>query len=98
MIDLYDRFQDEHTKATSLSLTAERWFAMKLDFLCAFFVLAVSIFCIVQSDGKLTLYPIFTYQKIKNEHELKYYDRKFNFYIYTIGENRIPNYLLIQQF
>ncbi|XP_060603904.1 ATP-binding cassette sub-family C member 4-like [Ruditapes philippinarum] len=51
MIKIYDNFQDDHIKPTSLSLSVGRWFAVRLDLLCAIFVIVVSFVCVAEGDG-----------------------------------------------
>ena len=52
MIRLYDRYQDKHTQATALSLASARWFAVRLDILCAAFILAVLLSCVLTAGSK----------------------------------------------
>ena len=46
----FHRHQDLHTEAWSLFLSTSRWFAIRLDWLCAMFVTSVA-FCSVLAAG-----------------------------------------------
>ncbi|XP_045158220.2 ATP-binding cassette sub-family C member 4-like [Mercenaria mercenaria] len=50
MIEKYDYLQNLHTQTTIMSLTSARWFAVRLDLLCALFVNAVSFSCVLTAD------------------------------------------------
>ncbi|XP_052217717.1 ATP-binding cassette sub-family C member 4-like isoform X4 [Dreissena polymorpha] len=50
-IEEFDNHQDLHTEAWFLFLTTSRWLAIRLDWLCAMFVAAVSFFCVVAADS-----------------------------------------------
>jgi len=43
-------FQDLHTESWFLFLSSSRWLAIRLDWLCALFVTAVSFFCVLAAD------------------------------------------------
>ncbi|KAL4220738.1 Multidrug resistance-associated protein 4 [Mactra antiquata] len=51
-IEEFDNHQDLHTESWFLFLTSSRWLAIRLDWLCAMFVTAVS-FCCVLAAGSL---------------------------------------------
>ncbi|XP_053395066.1 ATP-binding cassette sub-family C member 4-like isoform X2 [Mercenaria mercenaria] len=50
MIEKYDYLQNLHTETTIIFLTSARWFAIRLDLLCALFVNAVSFSCVLTAD------------------------------------------------
>ncbi len=47
--------QDLHSEAWCLFLSTNRWFAIRLDWLCAAFVIAVSFCSILASDSESPL-------------------------------------------
>ena len=50
-VEEFDNHQDLHTEAWFLFLTASRWLAVRLDWLCAMFVAAVSFSCVLASES-----------------------------------------------
>ncbi|KAK3096011.1 hypothetical protein FSP39_021917 [Pinctada imbricata] len=47
----FDSHQDLHTESWFLFLTTSRWLAVRLDWMCALFVTAVSFCCVLVSDS-----------------------------------------------
>ncbi|KAK6195727.1 hypothetical protein SNE40_001092 [Patella caerulea] len=50
-IDEFDLHQDQHTESWYLFLATSRWFAVRLDWLCALFITAVTFLSVVSSQG-----------------------------------------------
>ncbi|XP_052782620.1 ATP-binding cassette sub-family C member 4-like isoform X3 [Mya arenaria] len=50
-IEEFDSHQDLHTESWFLFLSSSRWLAIRLDWLCAMFVSAVSFFCVLAADS-----------------------------------------------
>ena len=53
-IEEFDNHQDLHTEAWFLFLATSRWLAIRLDWLCAMFVTAVSFCSVLAADSKWT--------------------------------------------
>jgi ATP-binding cassette subfamily C (CFTR/MRP) protein 4 len=48
----FDCHQDLHTESWFLFLSSSRWLAIRLDWLCAIFVTAVSFCCVFAAESK----------------------------------------------
>lgn len=48
----FDAYQDKHSEAWFLFLATSRWLAVRLDWLCAMFVSAVTICSVLAAESK----------------------------------------------
>ena len=48
----FERHQDLHSEAWFLFLATSRWFAVRLDLLCAFFLTAVAMCSVFAAESK----------------------------------------------
>lgn len=51
----FDAYQDKHSEAWFLFLATSRWLAVRLDWLCAMFVTAVTVCSVLAADSKIML-------------------------------------------
>ncbi len=54
LCDEFFQFNNNHTRTYFDSLSCQRWFGLRLDFLCSIFTIAILFFCIFLKD-KLSL-------------------------------------------
>ncbi|KAL3847448.1 hypothetical protein ACJMK2_018354 [Sinanodonta woodiana] len=50
-VEEFDNHQDLHSESWFLFLTSSRWLAIRLDWLCALFVTAVSVSCVLAAES-----------------------------------------------
>lgn len=48
----FDAYQDKHSEAWFLFLATSRWLAIRLDWVCAMFVTAVTVCSVLAADSK----------------------------------------------
>lgn len=48
----FDAYQDKHSEAWFMFLATSRWLAVRLDWLCAMFVTAVTVCSVLAADCK----------------------------------------------
>lgn len=63
----FDAYQDKHSEAWFLFLATSRWLAVRLDWLCAMFVTAVTVCSVLAADSKIMLLCFDVFEQVRVE-------------------------------